>query len=201
MIQVADALFVKSATAPDHYPPPELPEVAFVGRSNVGKSSMINSLSGRKKLVRVSNTPGRTRLLNFFDLELIDGELRRRLTLADLPGYGFAKVSKTERHSWTEMISTYMKKRKSLKLVVSIIDAEVGPTSDDFHTLDYLAENAPRILVVATKIDRIPKAKRIPRMKDLEQQLEFPKGTVIPYSATEKWGVEPLWDNILSSLF
>ena len=118
-MRVVDARFVTTAVAPEGYPRGDLPEVAFVGRSNVGKSSMINTLAGRKKLVRVSNTPGRTRTLNFFevDLELAPGQ-RTRVRFADLPGYGYAKVSKAERESWEEMITSYLEGRPALKAVV-----------------------------------------------------------------------------------
>ena len=108
MIRVLDARFLTTAVEEAGWPAADAPEIAFVGRSNVGKSSMINALTGRRKLVRVSNTPGRTRTLNFFDVLLERGELRRAVRLADLPGYGFAKVSRDERASWERMITTYL---------------------------------------------------------------------------------------------
>ena len=119
MIKLIDARFVITAVEPKGYPTGHSAEVAFVGRSNVGKSSMINALTGRKKLVRVSNTPGRTRTLNFFDVELERGGVRHRVRLADLPGYGFAKASKAERAQWEKMITTYLEKRHHLEAVVS----------------------------------------------------------------------------------
>lgn len=200
MIKILDARFVTTGTTPAHYPKDPLPEVAFVGRSNVGKSSMINALAGRRKLVRVSNTPGRTRTLNFFDVDLEWQGEKRTVRLADLPGYGFAKVSKSEREAWEKMITTYLEKRTPLKVVVSIVDAEVGPTEDDLRTLDYLANSAPKVMVVATKIDRIPKAKRKPRLKEISQQLEVPLEVVLPFSATEKWGLEEIWGALLDVL-
>ena len=127
MIRVLDARFLTTAVDPPGWPAPSAPEVAFVGRSNVSKSSMINTLTGRRKLVRVSNTPGRTRTLNFFGVDLAQGEERRQLLLADLPGYGFAKVSKTERAGWEEMITAYLRGRTVLCAVVAIVDAEVVP--------------------------------------------------------------------------
>jgi GTP-binding protein len=198
MIRVLDAQFVTTAVNPEQYPMEDLPEVAFVGRSNVGKSSMINTLAGRKKLVRVSNTPGRTRTLNFFDVQLQAGQKKHVLRLADLPGYGFAKASKTDRASWKSMISAYLEKRKQLEVVVSIIDAEVGATPDDFNTLDYLAETAKRILVVATKIDRLPKAKRKPTVKALAQKLELPPESVLAFSSTDKLGLDEVWDTLFN---
>ncbi|MBI3185803.1 MAG: YihA family ribosome biogenesis GTP-binding protein [Myxococcales bacterium] len=199
MIQVLDARFVSSAVAPEGYPGADRPEVAFVGRSNVGKSSMINALTGRRKLVRVSNTPGRTRTLNFFDVELRRDQSRYALRLADLPGYGYAKASKADRSIWHQMISTYLEKRQALRAVVSIVDAEVGPTGDDVQTLDYLVEKAPLILVVGTKLDRLPKAKRKPRLQEIASRLEVPE--VLPFSATEKTGVEEVWAALLEAVF
>ena len=201
MIRVLEARFLTTAVSTHQYPPGNLPEVAFVGRSNVGKSSMINALADRRKLVRVSNTPGRTRTLNFFDVDLeLDG-VRRTVRLADLPGYGFAKASKVDKKLWQEMIASYLENRDSLRVVVSIVDAEVGPTPEDLKTLDYLADAARRILVAATKIDRIPKAKRKPRIQALAQQLDLPLAAVIPFSATERMGVDEVWESLLGVLY
>ncbi len=199
MIKILDARFLTTAVEPKGYPTSLAPEIAFVGRSNVGKSSMINALTGRKKLVRVSNTPGRTRTLNFFDVDVERDGKPHLVRFCDLPGYGFAKVSKTERAEWQSMITTYLEKRRDLKVVVSIIDAEVGPTPDDFQTLDYLQEYR-RILVVATKIDRLPKAKRKPRLTALAEQLSLPREAVLAFSATEKMGLDEVWDALLGSV-
>jgi GTP-binding protein len=185
---------------PKGYPTSPAPEVAFVGRSNVGKSSMINALTCRRKLVRVSNTPGRTRTLNFFDVDVERGIKRHTVRFADLPGYGFAKVSKTERAEWQKMITAYLEKRRDLKVVVSIIDAEVGPTPDDFQTLDYLQESNRKIMVVATKIDRLPKARRKPRLQALADELSLPREAVLAFSATEKLGFDEVWDALLNTL-
>lgn len=201
MPRVLEAAFLTTAVDRKGYPPPDRPEIAFVGRSNVGKSSMINALAARKKLVRVSNTPGRTRTLNFFDVLVEDdGGAQKRLRLADLPGYGFAKASKADRKAWRSMISGYLEARDPLRVVVSIIDAEVGPTADDFQTLDYLAEGKAQILVAATKIDRLPKAKRKPRIQELTRALELPEGAVLPFSATEPIGVEETWRALLDAV-
>jgi len=199
VIRILDARFLVTAVEPKGYPQGDRPEVAFVGRSNVGKSSMINALCARRKLVRVSNTPGRTRTLNFFDVDLEVGKKPMGIRLADLPGYGFAKASKTDKAEWSRMITTYLEKRTPLKVVVSIIDAEVGPTSDDLQTLDYLNEKARGILVVATKIDRLPKAKRKPRLKALAEQLSLPLEAVQAFSATEKLGVEETWSLLVDA--
>ena len=197
MIKVLDAQFLTTAVEPKGFPKDGVPEIAFVGRSNVGKSSMINALSGRRKLVRVSNTPGRTRTLNFFDVDLERGRSRRKVRLVDLPGYGFAKVSKTERSAWKGMIEKYLENRKELRVVVSIIDAEIGPTDEDQETLAWLSEKSPRVLVAATKIDRLNKARRKPRLIELSEQLELPLAAIIPFSSTERIGIDEVWSTLL----
>jgi GTP-binding protein len=199
VIKILDSRFVTTAVEPAGYPTDHGVEVAFVGRSNVGKSSMINTLTGRKKLVRVSNTPGRTRTLNFFDVDLERGRLRHRVRLCDLPGYGFAKASKADKAHWETMITTYLQKRHRLEAVVSIIDAEVGPTEEDHRTLEFLQAADRRILVAATKIDRLPKAKRKPRLKVLAEELGLPLEAVLPFSSTDKLGVEEVWDALLDT--
>lgn len=197
-IRPVDARFVTTAVGPEGYPAGGTPEIAFVGRSNVGKSSMINTLSGRKKLVRVSNTPGRTRTLNFFDVDLVRGEVRRTVRLADLPGYGFAKVQKTQRATWEQMITAYLEGREELRGVVSIIDAEVGPTPDDGRTLGYLRRAERPTLVVATKLDRLAKARRRPKLRAIAQALGVEPAWVLGFSATEKLGLaevlEAVWE-------
>jgi GTP-binding protein len=185
VIRVLDARFLTTAVEEAGWPTADLPEIAFVGRSNVGKSSMINALTGRRKLVRVSNTPGRTRTLNFFDVVLERHELRRNVRLADLPGYGFAKVSRTERESWERMITAYLQRRTSLRGVVAIVDAEVGATEDDVRTLAYLVSAGRRVLVAATKLDRLGKAQRKPRLAAVAERLSVPRDTVLGFSATE----------------
>ncbi len=198
--RVTDARFVATAVDAGQYPRSALPEVAFAGRSNVGKSSMINALAGRRKLVRVSNTPGRTRTLNFFEVDLERGRERRTIRLTDLPGYGFAKASKTDRSGWHEMISAYLENRRDLEAVVIIVDAEVGLTADDVATVDYLAGAVKRILVVATKVDRLAKARRKPQLQAIARQLELPEAGVLPFSATEKTGIAEVWDTLLRAI-
>jgi GTP-binding protein len=198
VIRPVDARFVTTAVAPEGYPAGGPPEIAFVGRSNVGKSSMINALSGRKKLVRISNTPGRTRTLNFFDVDLMRGGERRTVRFADLPGYGFAKVQKTQRATWEGMITTYLEERAELRGVVSIIDAEIGPTPDDVRTLSYLRETGRPTLVVATKVDRLAKARRRPKLRAVAELLGVDAAWVLGFSATEKLGLtevlEAMWE-------
>ena len=200
MIKVLEATFVTTATRPEQYPREPIPEVAFVGRSNVGKSSMINTLANRKKLVRVSNTPGRTRTLNFFDVIVENKGRKKTIRLCDLPGYGFAKVSKDEREAWKVMIENYLRERHTLKVVVSIIDGEIGATPDDLQMLDVLQEMPPKILVAATKIDRLSKNRRTGRVESLGKTLELPRGAVIGFSATERIGVDQVWGSLLESV-
>ena len=196
MIRVLEASFLVTAVEEAGWPASDAPEIAFVGRSNVGKSSMINALTGRRKLVRVSNTPGRTRTLNFFDVLLERGELRRAVRLADLPGYGFAKVSRDERANWERMITTYLQRRTSLRGVVAIVDAEVGATEDDVRTLAYLVSAGRRVLVAATKLDRLGKARRKPALATIAERLSVPRDSVLGFSATEKLGVPEVWESL-----
>ena len=140
--------FVRGAATLDDIPPTRLPEVAFVGRSNVGKSSLVNALTGRKTLARVSNTPGRTREINFFNLG-------GRLILADLPGYGYAKVSKAEHARWTELIFAYLRGRPNLRRAVLLIDARRGPLPNDIEVMDLLDRAAVSYQLVLTKVDKL----------------------------------------------
>ena len=197
MIKVLTAEFVTTATKLEEYPRHNIPEVAFVGRSNVGKSSMINTLANRRKLVRVSNTPGRTKTLNFFDVVIEHRAKKRTLRFCDLPGYGFAKVPKSERLIWDKMIDTYLGNRHTLKVVVTIIDGEIGPTSDDLEMLDFLQDKPPRILVVATKLDRISKSARKPQLLKIQKQLELPANSLLGFSSVENIGHEDVWRTLL----
>jgi GTP-binding protein len=141
--------FVWGATSAENLPPEKLTEVAFVGRSNAGKSSLVNALTGRKSLARVSQTPGATRQINFFNLA-------ERLMLVDLPGYGFAKRSKTESQSWQEMIFAYLRHRARLRRVALLIDARRGPMDSDIQVMDLLDRAAVSYGLVLTKADEVP---------------------------------------------
>ncbi len=198
-MKIISADFQTTAVEPKGYPDDATPEIAFVGRSNVGKSSMINALSQRKKLARVSNTPGRTRTLNFFLLTVEDasGE-RRTVRFCDLPGYGFAKVSKAERSGWKGMIETYLSKREQLRAVVCIIDGFVGPTEDDLQVIPWIREAGRDVIIAATKIDRHAKARRIPAIRKFEGELGVPPQTAIGVSSVEGINLDALWERILS---
>jgi GTP-binding protein len=158
MMKIISAEFMKSAVKPDQYPKTSLPEIAFAGRSNVGKSSLINTLLGRKKLAQISATPGKTRLLNFFTVN-------DRLSVVDLPGYGFARVSKTEQEKWGPMIETYLRERESLRLVVSILDVRHDPTQQDRDLIDWLRHYGRSLLIVLTKSDKLSRGQALQRRK------------------------------------
>jgi GTP-binding protein len=149
-MKILSAEFIKSATEPAHYPEGIFPEVAFVGRSNVGKSSLINTLVRQKNLAKTSNTPGRTQLVNFF---LING----RYAFVDLPGYGFARVPEATRRKWGPMVETYLKERSSLRLVILIMDIRRDPATGDLDLLKWLNLYRIPVLQVLTKIDKLSK--------------------------------------------
>jgi len=171
-----------------------------VGRSNVGKSSMLNALSRKPGLARVSNTPGRTRALQFFEVEIQPSGAERvsRIRFADLPGYGYAKVSKAERESWGEMIETYLRDRTPLRAVVLIVDGRHPPQPSDHEALAFLRASGRRVLVAVTKVDKLARNKRLPALRAAEKDLGLPRGEAIPFSAVEGTGTEALWEGIAS---
>lgn len=160
-------------------------EVAVVGRSNVGKSSLINAVANRKDLAHVSKSPGRTQLLNLFEAQ--DGG-----TLVDLPGYGYAAVSKRTRSTWPEMIATYLTTRENLEMVMVLVDGEIGPTKLDLETLDWLRSNDLPVAVIATKHDKVKAAARPRRKVELATRCGFSPGDVQWVSAAKGTGIEQL---------
>jgi GTP-binding protein len=179
------------ATAEGWRPPPGLPEVAFAGRSNVGKSSVINTLVRRRKTARVSNTPGRTREINFFD---VNGAF----VLADLPGYGYARISKEARATWRPLIEGYLTGSSALRGVVQMLDARRTPTDDDLHMLDFLAKTQLPTIVVATKVDKLRAAERDERMKTLALEAGIDGDQLIPFSAVTREGRDELAEAVAS---
>lgn len=167
-------------------PPGERIEIAFAGRSNVGKSSLINKIFNRKKLAKVSAVPGKTATVNFFDFE--------NIYIVDLPGYGYAKVAKSEKERWAELIEGYLNDTsRRLELVFSLIDMRHAPTKDDIHMLDYLIDNEIPFVVVLTKADKLNKSEREKRMKAFEEEIPcFEDITVIPFSNVTGEGVEDI---------
>ncbi|MEE2828749.1 MAG: ribosome biogenesis GTP-binding protein YihA/YsxC [Myxococcota bacterium] len=187
-----DVRFLLSAFRREHWPAADCPEVAFVGRSNVGKSSCLNSLVGRKGVARVSKTPGRTQAINFFDLQRGGAPVR----FADLPGYGFAKVPKSVKKNWDAMVGEYLHERASLALVVVLVDMRRDPTALDREMVEWL-ERADRTgLLVLTKSDRIAKSKRLHRQSLICKGLGVPREASVVFSSPERTGRKELWDRI-----
>lgn len=183
--------FLTAAVRPPGYPPTGPPELAFAGRSNVGKSSLINKLLGRKKLVRVSSTPGRTQEINFFALN--DDEIR----LVDLPGYGFAKVSKKVRAGWRTMVESYLASRDTLRGVVVILDIRREPKDEDLMLLDYLKAHGIPIIIAVTKADKLSGNKRRARLSKLLPRLTMYDPEPTPVSAMTGLGKDKMWERLL----
>jgi GTP-binding protein len=188
---IKQASFLASAEDLRDLPAPLFTEVAFAGKSNVGKSSLINALLGRKKLARTSSTPGRTRTLNLLRAELSVGTL----DIVDLPGYGYAKVSKTERRSWGPMIERFLRARAGLRCVVVIVDIRRGLEEDDRQLLEFLAEIGREALLVATKLDKLPKSRQLPALQALRRDAGGPE--LIGFSAVTEQGRDELWRALL----
>lgn len=181
--------FIKSATKPSHYPEGDLPEIAFAGRSNVGKSSLINVLVNRKNLVRTSSTPGRTQLINFFNVN-------DRFTLVDLPGYGFAKVPLAVKKEWGPMMQTYLSRRDNLRGVVLIFDIRRTPVDEDRQMLQWLkAYDIPAVLVV-TKCDKVSRNERAKHVALIAQALGVLKEELCFFSALSRDGKDEVWERI-----
>jgi len=186
--------FLKSAVLKDQYPELDLPEIAFSGRSNVGKSSLINSLLNRKKLVKVSSNPGKTRTINFF-------LINEQFVLVDLPGYGYAAVSKSEKQSWGRMIEDYLKYRENLKNVVLLVDIRHDPTSDDKLMYDFIKYYRSSVIIVATKLDKITKSSVNKNLNAIRKKLGLDENDVlIPYSSETHAGREELWEVLTAGM-
>ncbi len=183
--------FLLSALAAAQFPAPDVAEIAFLGRSNVGKSSLLNALVG-EKAAKVSQTPGRTRAINFF--ALLDQSQRRRLVFADLPGYGYAKISKSISAGWPAFIEPYLADRAPLRLCVCLVDSNVPPQQSDRQLLDWLRHAGRDFAVVATKIDRLSGNERTRNLQALKKGLEL--DAVLPVSAKTGYGVKELWARI-----
>lgn len=193
-MKIQDAQFVISAVSPKQYPQEGLPEIALAGRSNVGKSSLINRLIARKNLARTSSKPGKTQTLNFY-------RINDAFHFVDLPGYGYAKVSKKMRAEWGKMIERYLLRRENLKLVIQIVDIRHQPTEDDQLMYNWLKHFALPLMVVATKSDKIPKGKIQKHLKTVRQTLEMDKhDLLIPFSAEYGTGKDEVWEAILAHL-
>lgn len=198
-LRVVGSSYLKSGPNDAALGAPAGPEVAFLGRSNVGKSSLLNTLLGTR-LARVSNTPGRTRLVNLFSVEVgrvsrNSGDVgeKRRLVLADLPGYGYAKLSKTEAAKLEEVISAYLSERRAVALVVQLFDARHGATREDLQVHRELQQLEAAKVHVVTKVDKLKAAERGAVAARLAKQLEVPAASVIPFSSETREGRDALW--------
>lgn len=181
------------ASATGWRPDALLPEVAFAGRSNVGKSSLLNKLMQRKAFVRVSRTPGRTREINFF-------KVNAQFVLADLPGYGYAKISKSRKAEWRPLIEGYLRKSPTLRGVVQLLDVRHNPTSDDLQMLDFLSDVGVPALIVVTKVDKLSKRAGLVRIKELAETLHLDETQIIPFSAESGEGRGELAEAIMELL-
>ncbi|MBX3232364.1 MAG: ribosome biogenesis GTP-binding protein YihA/YsxC [Labilithrix sp.] len=200
-VRIAAAEFVAGAHARNQIPASatfeDAPEVAFAGKSNVGKSSLLNMVLARKSLARTSNTPGRTRQVNFFDVKLAQPPVPR-IVFVDLPGYGYAKVSKSESHGWKDLIEGYLEQRPTLKAVYVLVDVRRGVEEDDEDLLEYAASlsGAPRVALVVTKLDKLARSAQKPALAKLGAGKSV---QVIGTSAETRDGREALWKSILSA--
>lgn len=190
-MKITSAEFVKSAFNETHWTTDGLPEISFLGRSNVGKSSLLNSLLQRKGLARTSNTPGRTQSINFF-------LVNESFYLTDLPGYGYAKVSKTMRADWGKMAEEYLAQREELVLSIQLVDSRHQPTPLDKQLNEWLIYHQKKHLVVATKTDKLSNNKLKTNFQEIEKA--FPESLIIAYSALTGKGREVVWREIGNSL-
>ena len=196
-INVNNSGIVMTVGNSKQFPRDPRPEVALSGRSNVGKSSLINTLLGRKSLARVSSSPGKTITINYYDID-------KKLFLVDLPGYGFAKRSKDSQKSWSSLTEDYFLKNPSedaIKLVLQLIDIRVGPTEDDIMMINWLIEKDVLFIIVATKTDKLSKAQLNTALASLDK--EYFSGTgieVIPFSSVTRDGKDLLWNKIMSAV-
>ena len=186
MIVIRKAEYVASAVKPDQYPAGGLPEIAMAGRSNVGKSSLINRFLNRKNLARTGNTPGKTQTLNFY-------RVNDAWMLVDLPGYGYAKVAKTVNASWGKMMGTYFDKRESLRAALQIVDIRHAPSREDVEMQQYLRQSQVPTLVVATKADKISRGQWLKHLTVIARDLGIDDvSMILPFSAQTGAGVEEL---------
>ncbi|MBW2598883.1 MAG: YihA family ribosome biogenesis GTP-binding protein [Deltaproteobacteria bacterium] len=185
-MKVTSAEFIKSAVDPFYYPNNSLPEVAFVGRSNVGKSSLINTLVNRKRLAKTSNTPGRTQLVNFF-------VINKKLSFVDLPGYGYAKVPVSVKKGWKAMVEGYLEGRESLRLVVMILDIRREPSENDDQLIQWLLNNHIETVFVLTKADKFSRGQVNISRRRIGEHLRVPYDELIPFSARTRYGKDKIW--------
>ncbi|NLI39274.1 MAG: YihA family ribosome biogenesis GTP-binding protein [Clostridiaceae bacterium] len=191
---IKKAEHVISAAGPSQYPNTGFPEIVLAGRSNVGKSSLINALVNRKGLARVANTPGKTRIINFYNVN-------DALMIVDLPGYGYAKVSAAEKESWGKLAETYLTTRKQLKMIILLVDIRHEPTRDDQVMFRFIRESGRKCVVVANKADKIRRSELKKHIDKIRATLNLDGSIeILPFSALKKTGVEALWQKIEETL-
>ncbi len=196
MADKVQASWAATAAEAHQFPDWRLPEIAFVGRSNVGKSSLLNRLAGSRSLARTSRTPGKTRLIHFYRL----ARASKECAFVDLPGYGYAKVSQAERRRWKTLIETYLVERVRLRGVVLLQDVRRDFSQDESDLLAWLAEHSLRCQIVVTKIDKLPPMQRARRLRALEMQIGAPEVALIATSVARGIGIEELWRALSSWL-
>lgn len=193
-MKVHNVEMIMSAVRPDQYPIQGYPEFALAGRSNVGKSSFINKMIGRKSLARTSSKPGKTQTLNFYKIE-------EQVFFVDVPGYGYAKVSKSSRETWGKFIQEYMTERDPLQAVIQIVDLRHAPSAEDCAMYDFLVENNIPAIIIATKADKIPKGKWEKHKKVVRETLAMrPYDALIVFSSEKGIGMDEAWKEIESRM-
>lgn len=188
-MRVKSAQYLRSAVDKDHFLDDDRPQIAFVGRSNVGKSTLLNRLVGRHGLARISSKPGRTRAINYF-------EINSSFYFVDLPGYGYAKVSKKERESWGRLMEGYFEQACANAMVIQLVDAKVGATDLDRQSVEYLESVGVHPVVVATKADRLKKSKKAAALGAIRRDLDLADAPIIPFEAPSGEGAKQIWKSI-----
>jgi GTP-binding protein len=186
-MKIKESKFVISAVKPEQYPELDIPEIAFAGRSNVGKSSMINMLINRKNLARTSSTPGKTQTVNFYD---IDGLFR----FVDLPGYGYARVSKEQHKSWEKIIQTYLNSRENLLEVILLVDIRHKPTVQDQQMYEWIINAGFNGIIIATKADKLVKSQIAKQIKLIRETLKADDQVIVPISTTNRLNKYEVWE-------
>ena len=193
-VNINNVRFEISAVSKKQYPISVIPEIALVGRSNVGKSSYINMMLNRNNIARTSSTPGKTREINFYNID-------EKLYFVDLPGYGYAKVSKEKQQNWGKFLDEYLNNREQLRLIIHLVDIRHTPTNDDVIMSNWIKERGLNYIILASKLDKISKSQIKARIMDIRNRLDIPQSVeIFPYSAKDKSVRDVLWEKLESNL-